>query len=242
MITLFRAHQMPQVFVPTSGLTGLLEKRVQLYTPLELGAAASFIGDFQHSADSDIYLDDAADWHNNHANDPGGSALSLADGAGFNWERSRGISGDLTLSHKVHIVLDGYHPGGGGTDNTSHTLTAGETVNAGMAVYVPSSNTVNLSTANSAGSIESFPVGLANGNATVGNEVEVLCEGSVYLPDWTAVIGTANLTVGSWYFLSDTSGKLTTTAPSTANHTIIRVGRAITTTLFDIEISDGIVL
>lgn len=238
MTTFFRAFRTSQVFVPTSGLTGLLEKRVQLYTPLELGDAASFVGDFQHSADSDLGLDDVAGYHNNHADDPGASSLSLADGAGFNWERPRGLSDALALYQHLHIILDGFHP----PTNTIETLTAGETINVGMAVYVPSSNTANLSTANSNGGIEAFPVGLANSHATAGDDVLVRCEGSIYQDDWTLTTGTTLLTVGAWYFLSDTPGMLTTTAPSTNNHTIIRVGRALTEKLFDIEISDGIVL
>jgi hypothetical protein len=163
--------------------------------------------------------------------------MALVDSAAANMERPRVSTHNMALTDTVHVSLDGHHP-----DTSIHTLNAGETINVGMAVYIPTSNTANLATANSAGSIESFPVGLANSNATVGTDVEVLCEGSVYQADWSLVTGTATLTVGAWYFLSDTDGMLTTTAPSTDNHIIIRVGRAITETLFDIEISDGVVL
>lgn len=62
--------------------------------------------------------------------------------------------------------------------------------------------------------------------------------------EWDAVTGqTGGLTPGSMYFLDPaTAGKLTTTPPTTVGQLVVKVGDAVSTTEFEINISDPILL
>lgn len=242
MNNLFRTFLMPQAMVPTSGLTGLLEKRVSLYTPLILGDAVSFIGDFNHSADSDLDLVDVVASHNNHASDPGSVALSLTQNATFNWSRSRGILDVLALSDHAHAYLLGLGGGGGGDpDLSKHTATFDSTMVVGQPIYVSGNNTVDLAKADNVTTAEA--VGLVLTGATAGDDGEWIAEGSVVKLDWTAITGSAALTPGSTYYLSEiTAGMLSASAPTTRGNYVVRVGKALSTTKIDIEIAVDLLL
>ena len=238
MNNLFRATTMPSPFVPTgTGLAGLLEKRVHVYSYLGLTGAATFIGDFNHFVYEDLLLSDAATPHNNHASDPGSSNLSLTQSAGFNMDRLRGLSDALTLTQHVHVTLDGYRdsipPG-------QYDLTANETVVVGNVVYVSGDNTVNLGDASALAT--SHVIGLVIQAASAGDVTIVRTDGEVSQSDWTSVTGAATLTPGAEYYLSTTAGQMTTTPPSGDGEAVVRLGVAITTTKFDIEVNEIAVL
>lgn len=221
--------------VPLSGGAGLLEKRETLVSPLVLTQNLVHIGDWQHSADDVLLLDDEAASHVNHASDPGGSTLTLADDAAFNMERLRGLSDALALADAVHVAKDGLS-----VQPSTYTLTANETINIGQPVYISAADTVNLADADTLST--SHVLGLAVTDATANQTVTVLSDGSVERSDWTAVIGTANLTPGVVYYLSTTAGGLTSTPPTGDGDTIVRCGVAVSTTKFDIEINEIAVL
>lgn len=245
MNNLFRTFLMPQAMVPTSGLTGLLEKRVSLYTPLILGDAVSFLGDFNHSADSDLYLDDAVTYHNNHGSDPGASALSMADSATFSWSRNRSLPDTLNLTSFAHASLDGYHPStGGDPDLSKHVMVASGNIAVGQPVYIINSNTVAWAEAVPNGSDYSRcqVFGLCQVAGTNGNAVTILTDGYVERDNWGIITGTLTLTVGALYYLSETVGQLTETPPSSDGSMIVRVGRAFTPTKLDIEIGETAIL
>ena len=68
-------------------------------------------------------------------------------------------------------------------------------------------------------------------------------EGQITKSDWTSVTGSATLTPGAVYFLSvSTAGGLTTAPPYELGETVVRVGRALSTTTLDIEISQPVLL
>jgi hypothetical protein len=60
--------------------------------------------------------------------------------------------------------------------------------------------------------------------------------------DWTPITGTATLTAGATYFLDTSAGMLTTTPPSTVGQVVVKVGIAVSNTILEIEISQGILL
>jgi hypothetical protein len=221
----------------SAGTAGLKEKRVLATSSLALAHTISQIGTRNRVADNSLLLDHSAEWHNNHGGDPGDSTLNLVQVAAFNIELLRPCESTLALSQFVHAVLEGYH-----APCTDHTLDvlAGETVHAGAPAYIVSNNTVNLASAT--GLVTSRVVGLITQVASVNEATIVQTDGSVILSDWTAVIGAATLTPGSVYFLSTTSGQMSTTPPTGDGDVVVTMGTAVTTTKFDIEVNEVAVL
>lgn len=85
-------------------------------------------------------------------------------------------------------------------------------------------------------------MGLATVGAAVGFTETVQVQGVFSLADWTAIIGSMNLTALGDYFLSATPGMLTTTSPTTPGTTSQFVGFALSTTDLLIEIQQSILL
>lgn len=65
-------------------------------------------------------------------------------------------------------------------------------------------------------------------------------DSTVSLEDWSPVTGTATLSVGQQYFLSDVIGQLTTTAPTSAGQYVVRVGVAISSSTMAVEVQQPI--
>ncbi|MHA2402116.1 MAG: capsid cement protein, partial [Candidatus Kariarchaeaceae archaeon] len=125
-------------------------------------------------------------------------------------------------------------------------VTANENIVRGQPVYINNSN-------NQAGPAKAAPdagpsylrtqvVGFAEDTVSAGQTVTVRTEGLLTLANWTSIAGTTNLTTGVSYFLSETSGNITTTPPTTNNSVLIVVGRAVTPNTIDIEVGERIIL
>ena len=235
--------------LPLGGPSALKENRKTVVSGLNFTQAATFIGDFQYSADDFLLLDDAAEWHNNHASDPASGTLNMSQTAAVNIERSLVASDTVSFTSFAHAALEGYTPGGGGSgdpDLNKHIMIAAETLVIGNPVYVSSSNSVTSANADAGSPIpyytRCYPVGFANSNASTSNDVEVLTEGSITLADWTAITGNSSLVTGTKYFLDTTSGKMTYIAPTGDGQVVVMLGRALTSTKFDIEIGEGVIL
>jgi hypothetical protein len=67
-----------------------------------------------------------------------------------------------------------------------------------------------------------------------------ISDGQIEQDDWTAVTGSATLDKGAVYFLDEFSGQMTTVAPTAAGQYVLRLGRAQTETIFDLEIAQPI--
>ena len=224
--------------VPSLGVAGLKEKRLLAVSSLALTHSVSQIGDKNKTLDGALLLDHSAGWHNNHGEDPGNSALSFAQEAAFNIEMLRPCQSTLAFSQFVHIVLEGYKAPVGAPPTLD--VLAGETVHVGAPAYIVSNNTANLASAT--GLVKSRTVGLITQAASVDDDTFVQTDGSVVLADWTAVIGTTNLTPGSVYFLSTTDGQMSPTPPTGDGDVVVTLGVAVTTTKFDIEVNEVAVL
>lgn len=98
-------------------------------------------------------------------------------------------------------------------------------VTAGSVVYMDtSSGKVRLADANEETHIDQI-IGIALETASADSSVRVhVAHGSV-------ITGLSGLTAGSIYYVSETAGDLTTTAPTTANAFIYKVGLALSTSV-----------
>lgn len=82
-------------------------------------------------------------------------------------------------------------------------------------------------------------VGLAITEVQAGDDVTYITNGILELDDWTAITGSATLTVGLFYYLG-ASFFLTSTPPVTGQ--LVEIGRAQTDTILDIKIKTPIFL
>ena len=116
-----------------------------------------------------------------------------------------------------------------------HSAEADSTIKIGYPLYLTGAGHVDPAKADVAGTTQVAGLSLADVNAGVG--CKYITEGRIERTDWTEVAGTTNLMVGVTYFLdASTAGRITTTAPTTAGQYVVRVGRAVSTTVLDIEI------
>lgn len=130
---------------------------------------------------------------------------------------------------------------GGGGGSTPISAVFDSTTLQGMVVYVPSDGHAELAQADAVAT--SGAIGLAEFDVTATNTGTYLTEGQVSRNDWTLVTGTFSLTPGAVYFLSTSlAGGMSTTPPSVVGETIVRIGRAASLTVLDIEISQPILL
>ena len=111
----------------------------------------------------------------------------------------------------------------------------------GMVVYVPSDGHADLAQADAVAT--SGAIGLAFADVLIGATGSYITEGQIERTDWAAITGTTSLTPGAVYFLSPTTaGGMSTTPPNATGESIVRVGRAASTDVLDIEISQPILL
>jgi hypothetical protein len=115
-------------------------------------------------------------------------------------------------------------------------------ISIGQAVYVDGAGSVDLAQADA--ETTSNAIGLVqDASVASGASGMVITDGVLVSADWTTVTGSATLTAGGKYFLSDaTAGQITLTPPTLAGSYVVRVGTAISATELEISISRGIKL
>lgn len=84
-------------------------------------------------------------------------------------------------------------------------------------------------------------VGLAVGSATNLAAMTIQTSGAFTLADWTAITGSSTLSARAKYFLSTTSGLLTTSPPSTPGNVVQFIGEAVNSTTLLIQPGNPIV-
>lgn len=150
---------------------------------------------------------------------------------------SNGVQvGRAVTATKFDIEVNNFHDLPTVTDPSSYDVTANETVVTGQPVYLSGNNTINLADASLTTTANVF--GLVSAGASANGTATVLSEGSVNQANWTTVAGSTNLTPGSVYYLSGTTGKMVTTKPTGGADTIIQLGTAVSTTKFNIEVQE----
>jgi len=110
------------------------------------------------------------------------------------------------------------------------------TTEEGQVVYMKSTGNTGLAEADNTTNAKA--VGLAYTDVTAAGVGFFLSRGHFETADWTNIIGATNLTPGTIYFLSATAGRMTATAPTSG--TIVRMGIALSATIFDLDIQPGI--
>ena len=131
--------------------------------------------------------------------------------------------------------------GGGGEASTSFTLQTDDTLVAGNLVYTKAINTLALARADVVGTTDA--TGMTTVAAAATTAADIRSQGIVELPDWSAVQvgGASTLSAGQSYFLSNAeAGKITLIAPTSGY--VVKVGRASSTTRFDLDIEQRIQL
>lgn len=122
--------------------------------------------------------------------------------------------------------------------------TAAATLIAGNVVYSSAANTVNKAKADASGTV--FAIGLATAAINSAASGIVQFNGIVTLTtaQWDAAFGTTGgLTFNTTYYLSAaTAGLGTTTVTTTAGQYVLILGKAISTTEFDLDIREPILL
>lgn len=113
-----------------------------------------------------------------------------------------------------------------------------QAVTKGQPVYAKSTGVVDLGDASAMATAKI--VGLMNEAGALSATAAYVHSGVVEQSSWTSVIGVATLTTDSVYFMSETEGELTTTAPTGASSVVIRVGIALSTTQFLVQIHQPI--
>jgi len=116
----------------------------------------------------------------------------------------------------------------------SVNLYAGEPValvyDAGAVKLAPATATAD--------NLYAVPLGLMVSDFTAGSGSypTFVTHGFLIVSNWTSVVGSATLSVGSRYYLSTTAGQLTTTAPSGSGNVVVQVGVAVDTTKMYVNI------
>ena len=122
-----------------------------------------------------------------------------------------------------------------------HSAQADGQIKIGYPVYLKTSGHVDPAQANDPGTAQVAGISISDTEATFA--CKYITEGRVQRTDWTEVAGTALLSAGATYFLDPlVAGRITTTAPVSSGHYVVRVGRAVTSSTLDVEIELPILL
>lgn len=139
-----------------------------------------------------------------------------------------------TVRRAVQVGIQGA-PGRDASALDDQQAETDSSILAGQPLYLKSNGHADLAIANNIGT--SRVCGLASEDAIASLSVTFKSGNTLELLDWTAVIGSVELTPGALYFLDpDNAGKLTTIAPTLAGQVVAMVGHALSFTTIAIEI------
>ena len=140
-----------------------------------------------------------------------------------------------SLEIKKHLTVDGVIDG-----ILSIVEETDDTTAPGQALYMKSNGRLGLAKATSG--LYNI-VGLSYSTYTATNTALCIISGPLQLTNWTSVIGSSTLNVGSVYYLDpSTAGHLTTTAPTTVGQYVVEVGTATASDTLNVEIKCKILL
>jgi hypothetical protein len=122
----------------------------------------------------------------------------------------------------------------------SVSLEFSEGANAGAPIRVSPAGLARNAVATSADGAR--VVGLAGAAVTAGNSAAVVLGNRLSMANWTNITGSTSLIPGSNYFLGSTAGKMSLVPPSAAGSVVVRVGYAVTTEIFQVDITVWVLL
>jgi hypothetical protein len=127
------------------------------------------------------------------------------------------------------------------TNNPLPSAEVDQNVFKGQPLYIKPSQHLDLAVASSLST--SGVIGLAVMDANTATSVDYISSGLLERQDWTAIVGSTNLSAGAIYYLSpNNAGHLTTTAPTSIGQVVAEVGRAMSNQVLNVEIQPSIVL
>ncbi|HEY9697018.1 MAG TPA: hypothetical protein V6D10_07130 [Trichocoleus sp.] len=128
-------------------------------------------------------------------------------------------------------------------DQVSMTNGESSSIVIGAPVYVSAANTVKKAQANALGTMDILGI-VKDVSVAAAGSASIQTDGQITATttQWDAVTGgTGGLTAGAVYYLSaTTAGQMTVTAPTTSGQYVIRIGKALSTTIFDLSIGQPI--
>lgn len=148
-----------------------------------------------------------------------GGATGITEGTTIDTSAGAGDSGKIPSLDSSGKLDSTFMPTGFGSDTLS--LTAGEALSAGDLIYINGSGQMLKADADSA---SKAAVGFVLSSVSNG------ATGTAYLGGGL-ITGLTSLTSGAAYFLSQTAGGITTTAPSGTNVIVQSVGYAASATV-----------
>lgn len=148
-------------------------------------------------------------------------------------------SGSSVMILVETTTISGGRTGGGGSGDTTSTFSViydsgGPDVDQGLWAYIDSGDSEAKLALQNGTTDQAEVAGMITNSPTAGAIATVATEGIITLSDWTLIAGTTLLTPGATYYLT-TAGMMSVTPPATDN--LVVLGRAVTTTSFDIEIN-----
>lgn len=147
----------------------------------------------------------------------------------------------LTASHTLGISDNVTVAGGRVGQSTIHEGVANGVVLAGQAVYMQASGYLAVTEADDETKASVAGVAYQSGGGVFSGPLFYLTDGELELSDWSQAAGVTTLTPGAVYYLDPSyDGRLTSTAPTADGVYVVKVGRALTTTMLDIELGEGV--
>ena len=156
------------------------------------------------------------------------------------------MSGKLTVNKQVENTADGYKFPDGSVQLTANARVEYEAqadadIKAGQVLNLKGSGHVGLARADALATANIS--GLAKADCLATFSCVFISDSALTLEDWTEIVGSAELTVGTIYYLDPSvAGHLTTTAPTTIGQYVIKIGMAIAVDTLDIEIGQKILI
>jgi len=126
------------------------------------------------------------------------------------------------------MALEAALSGGGSGSAVSISMTAGEALTAGDAVYINTTDSKIYKAENDDTREKATVMGFVNADAALDAEIPVVVRGKV-------TTASTSLSVGSQYFLDAALGAITVTAPSVSGDFSAVVGQAVSTTEIDVQ-------
>ena len=106
----------------------------------------------------------------------------------------------------------------------------------GQPVYIKNNGHIDLGKADEY--LTSKIIGLLNEDVLATFSVNYINNSTLTLTDWTEIIDSQHLSIGSYYYLSKSKGKLTNIAPNIGY--VVKIGQAISENILQIEIEQPI--
>jgi len=152
------------------------------------------------------------------------------------WNKERPVSASSTLSFTDNTQFSG----GRINEEILLDIIADGTVLAGQPIYIKSTGNAALTEYDDATKSSVAGVAVSDGGGIPTGNLTYQTGGHITLTDWSAATGSAMLTPGAPYYLTSTAGMMSVTPPTGDGEFVVKVGRAVSTDTFALELGEGV--